>query len=84
MSQFSQFSDPCPSSLYEDDIDTLSYLPTDELPISTTDPPSSIADPDFLRPHFVPNTLKRIGPDYKKLWVLFSEMGKDDFINWWL
>jgi hypothetical protein len=82
MSQLSQFSDAGPSSLYEDDTDTFSYFPIDELPISASDPPSSIADTDFLRPLSVPSTLKRIGPGYKKLWVLFSDMGKDEFINW--
>jgi hypothetical protein len=29
-------------------------------------------------------TLRWIGPDNKKLWVLYSEMSKNDFINWWL
>jgi hypothetical protein len=84
MSQLSQFSDAGPLSLYENDIDTFSYFPTDELPISALDPPSSIADTDFLRPLSVLSTLKQIGPDYKKLWVVFSDIDKDEFINWWL
>jgi hypothetical protein len=83
MSQFSQFSDQGPSSLFEDDIDTFSYIPTDEPSIFTSDPSSFTADTDS--PLFsVPTTLKRIGPDNKKLWVLYSEMSKNDFINWWL
>jgi hypothetical protein len=83
MSQFSQFSDQGPSPLFENDIDTFSYVPTDQLSIFTSDPLSVTADTDL--PLFsIPSTLKRIGPDNKKLWVLYSEMSKNDFINWWL
>jgi hypothetical protein len=80
MSQFIQFSDQSPSSLFEDDIDTFSYVPTDELSIFTSNPSSFTTDTDL--PLFsVPTTLRRISPDNKKPWVLYSKMSKNDFIN---
>jgi hypothetical protein len=80
MSQFIQFSDQGPSSLFEDDIDTFLYILIDEPSIFISDPSSFTTDIDL--PLFsVPTTLRRIGPDNKKPWVLYSEMSKNDFIN---
>ncbi|KAL4972461.1 hypothetical protein BDW66DRAFT_154676 [Aspergillus desertorum] len=82
-SQISQFSDNYPSSIFEDNPDSLSFLPSDgaqsfnpdalnsQTPISTPD--INFAQP--LPPPSIPNTLQRVGPKKQKMsqamaWVL--------------
>lgn len=90
MSRFSQFSDAGPSSQYESDLpDNLPYLQSDDQlftpNISYSQPTiTSTLGSEFLSPLSVPPSLQRLGPDQKKLWVLYSEMTKDEFILWWL
>lgn len=85
MSQLSLFSDAGPSSVVGSDLtfDNLLDSFTPDLPASqqsvTTAP-----DPDFLRPLTIPLSLERDGPDRKKSFILFSEMSKNEFVEWWL
>ena len=91
MSQYTQFSDSGPSSLYESDFAT--YDISENLPepspadlldseLSITTAPNS----EFLRPIApnIPPSLKRDGPDWKKTFVCYSEMSKNEFVKWWL
>ena len=88
MSQLSLFSDAGPSSQPGSDIpDHLLSITSDNL---TPDLSyrhtgcSSTPIPEFFPPLDIPNSLRRVGPDRKKAWVLWTEMNKDDFLTWWL
>lgn len=82
------------SSLYEGDsrdtADSLSYLQSDNLHLLNTEPSfsqrtiTSAPESDFVQPPIVPGSLQRVGPDRKKTWILYSEMSKDEFVEWWL
>ena len=90
MSQFSQFSNIRPSSLYESDlIDPLANFESDSISIiagSSSNQQTTALTPvsEFIPPPTLPSTLECFGPDRKKLWVKYTEMYKDDFIIWWL
>lgn len=93
-SQISQFSDVYSSSLYEGDHpDNLAYLPSHDQQIFPPDLSCSqqtlnaASDSDFLRPSQpppIPDTLQCVGPDRRKVYVLYSDMSKEDFVSWWL
>jgi hypothetical protein len=79
------------SSLYDGDIDTLTYLAPSNQPV--TPAPSSSQktfdafDSEFLRPVIplvVPSSLTRVGPDRRKAFVLYDEMTHSDWVDWWL
>lgn len=48
-----------------------------------TSTPASIPDIDLLTPIPLPPTLERVGRDTQKVWVLYTEMNKTQFIEWW-
>lgn len=88
MSQFSQFSDAGPSSLYQSDlIDPLTDI---ELGDSSFIAGSSSYKPtqyptlssEFTPPLALPPTLERFGSDRKRPWVKYTEMNKNDFVIW--
>jgi hypothetical protein len=81
------------SSIYDGDIDNLPYLPpedshllyTPEVLVSqqTTDS----FDQEFIRPSApptIPSSLKRVGPDRRKGYVLYESMTHSDWVDWWL
>lgn len=91
MSQHTQFSDAGPSSLYESDFATydISENLTEPSPADLLGSQQSIttaSTSDFLRPIApdIPSPLKRDGPDWKKTFVCYSEMSKNEFVKWWL
>jgi hypothetical protein len=91
-SQISQFSNNYPLSIFKDNPDSLSFLPSDgaqsfnpdtlysQTPISTPD----INFAQLLPPPSIPNTLQRVGPKKQKNYILWSEMVNDVFVAWWL
>lgn len=87
----SPLSDLHSSSLYDGDaLDPLSSLQSDSADLFTSEPSASQqtitsgSDPDFIHPPSAPPTLKRVGPSRIKTWILYSDMSKDAFIEWWL
>jgi hypothetical protein len=92
MSQIdSQFSNAY-SSVFDVDLasDTFSFPPATE---NTPDPScsqrtfDSAFDSTFaipLQPYPLPSTLKRVGSDKKKPFVLWTEMTNNEFVQWWL
>jgi hypothetical protein len=90
MSQFSQFSDAGPSSLYQSDpIDPLTDIELDDSSFiagsssyQRTQCPTLSSE--FTPPLALPSTLERFGSDRKKPWVKYTEMNKNDFVIWWL
>jgi len=91
MSQFSQFSDVYASSLYNtDNPDNLQVIQPDDLtsnPSFNQQTSQSIANSDFIYPSRVapiPPSLERICPDRTSAYLVYSNMTKDDFVNWWL
>lgn len=79
-SQQSQFSD----SFYEPDFlhsdNTQHILDSQQTTLSTSDSDFIFPPP---RPR-LPETLTRVGPSFRKNWILYSDMSKDDFVRWWL
>ncbi|KAJ5666470.1 uncharacterized protein N7477_008918 [Penicillium maclennaniae] len=73
-SQHSDFA----SSLYDDEIDNLSYL-------AASNPPATPSG-NFLRPlrPVVPSSFTRVGPDRRKAFVLYEKMIHNDWVEWWL
>lgn len=91
MSQFSLSSDAGPSNYYEADAaDSQSYPQSDHLQILTSDLAcsqqtiTSAPESDFLQTPSAPASLRRVGPDRKKSYILYEDMTKEDFIIWWL
>ncbi|KAJ5249580.1 hypothetical protein N7524_011896 [Penicillium chrysogenum] len=85
-----QISDAYHSSSYSGDVPDLNFLPSDDrlldLP-SSQENLNSVSEVDFLRsqtPPLIPSSLDRVGPDRRKLFVLYTDMANDDFVNWWL
>lgn len=78
--QQSQFSD----SFYDSD-----FLQSDIIqPFSDSQQTIlSAPDSDFTfpppRPR-APDTLARVGPKFRQNWILYSNMAKTDFVEWWL
>ena len=71
------------SSLYDGDLDNLSYLTLSIHPatLSTSQYTLETFDPNFLRPNIplkVPSYLKRVGPDKRKTFVLYEKMSYND------
>lgn len=88
-SQTSQFSDHYPSSFFGDNpVDTLSFLPSDGLfNHDGSNTPNSTPDVNFTRPVVplpIPETLQRVGPPRKKIYILWTEMANNEFVAWWL
>ena len=93
-SQASQFSDHYPSSIFEDNpLDNLSFLPSDSLQLLNPGTsygqktPNSTPDVNFTRPGLplsIPEILKRVGPQKKKIYILWTEMVNHEFVTWWL
>lgn len=87
----SQLPDLYSSSLYEGDIlDPRSCFQSDDVNLFTSEPSVSqqtivsVLESDFTRPLSVPSSLQRVSPGRTKTWILYSEMSKDEFIEWWL
>jgi len=79
------------SSLYDGDIDTLTYLAPSNQPVTPAQSSSQqtfdVFDSEFLRPVIplvVPSSLTRVGPDRRKAFVLYNEMTHSDWVDWWL
>lgn len=89
MSSFSQFSDAGPSSLagnelYEDSFTHLDPPSITEIPDSQRSLVSTQIT-DFLSPpSSAPQSLQRGGPPKQKVWVIWTEMNKTEFIQWWM
>jgi hypothetical protein len=87
-SQHSDFA----SSLYNGDIDNISYLTPSESQVFTPEPSGSLHalepfDHDFLRPAIpltAPPIFTRVGPDRRKAYVLYDQMSHSDWVAWWL
>ena len=71
----SQLSDPYPSSLYGDSLDQSSILPNDAF--------SDLPNSQQTESQTIPSSLERVG-NRMKSWVRYTNMTKDDFVNWWL
>jgi arylamine N-acetyltransferase len=94
MSQMSQFSDPYASSTYQFDqfdlSDNLGLPPPEEYASDLSysqQTLDSARDSSFTRPSqppSLPDTLQRVGPDKRKAFVLYSDMSKNQFVDWWL
>lgn len=93
-SQIPQFSNAYPSSLYEGDhLDNFGYLPSDGQQLHTPDPSysqqtfDSVPELDLIQPSqppHIPDSLQQVGPDRKKLYLLWTQMANDEFVAWWL
>ena len=90
MSQPSEVSDIYPSSIYEGEPclyfseDTQLFTPE---PSGSQQTLHSASDSVFVRPQpppSIPDTLQRVGPTKTKGYVLYTEMSRDAFIEWWL
>jgi hypothetical protein len=89
-----QFSDSYPSSLLGDVVDDLSTalrLSNDVNSFTeqsfSQQTTTSLPDSEFRTPSsgpLVPTSLTRVGPDRRKIWVLFEMENKKAFIEWWL
>ncbi|EED11521.1 conserved hypothetical protein [Talaromyces stipitatus ATCC 10500] len=85
-SQCTQISDNYPPSLGISDDTSVSLCPSDGLQPFTPDltytHQFNFTQPAPLLPP--PETLERVGPRNKKIYVLWTEMVNDDFVTWWL
>ncbi|KAJ6126403.1 hypothetical protein N7523_002015 [Penicillium sp. IBT 18751x] len=67
-----------------------SYLDTEDIPPFTSEPHfsqqsfTSVPDSDFVQPFSIPPNLTRIRPDRLTEFVLYTDMDKEVFVNWWL
>lgn len=90
MDQCSQSSDAGPSNRYEEHLDRLPYLSSDPIQSFTPDlsyrQQTNTSAPLFEVPQPIsgPDSLRRVGPDRKKFYVLYNDMLKERFIAWWL
>lgn len=89
MSQFGHLSDAGPSSQAQSDTPDLTFLYSDDqsLVYETFDSQrttTSIPGSEFITPVSAPLTLERGGPPNKKLWVIRTEMNKEEFVLWWV
>lgn len=72
------------SSLYGGDLVDLSYLSTGQITPSIS---QHTIDSSFRRPDdplLLPSSLKRVGRDRRKGFVLYETMPHNDFVDWWL
>lgn len=78
------------SSLYDGDLDDLSCLTPSNYLATPSGSHHTIEtfEPDFLRPNNLPvpppACLTRIGPDRRKVFVLYDRMMHNDWVDWWL
>ncbi|KAJ5300236.1 hypothetical protein N7508_007519 [Penicillium antarcticum] len=85
-----QSSDAGPSNRYEEHLDSLPYLSSDPIQSFTPDlnyrHQTNTPAPLFEVPQPIsdPESLRRVGPDRKKIYVLYNDMSKEQFIAWWL
>lgn len=67
----------------------LPYLQSDDLPTFPSEPTASQqtvtsnTDLSFTQPISIPPSLQRVGPDRRKTWILFDNMSKKEFLEWW-
>jgi hypothetical protein len=77
------------SSLYDGDIDNISYLAPSNY-LATPSSSQHTIDPfdtDFLRPTIppiLPSSLQRVGPDRRKAFILYDKMTHNEWVEWWL
>lgn len=66
-----------------------SYFDSDGLTPFTPEPQfghqsfTSVPESDFAQPHSIPSTLTRVRPDRLSEYILYSDMDKEVFLNWW-
>lgn len=92
MSQLSQFSDAYASSLYDaNNPDSLQVIQLDDLTSNLSfsqQASQSVADSDFTRlpipAPLIPSSLERVCPDRISAYLVYSDMTKEDVVNWWL
>jgi hypothetical protein len=85
MSQVSDY----PLSLPGEDLDNLTpYLQSDDVGPFTKSLSqqtiTSILDSEFLLPPVISTSLTRVGPDLRKICILYEMDKKAEFIEWWL
>jgi hypothetical protein len=67
-----------------------SYLDSDGIasftsePLFTQQPRTSTPESDFAQQYSIPLTLTCINPDRINEFVLYANMNKEVFVNWWL
>lgn len=89
-SQASQFSEHYSSSFLEENLlDSPCFLPSDGSfnPLHSPNMPNPSSSTNFTQPvppPPIPETLERVGPAKKKIYILWTEMVNDDFVTWWL
>ena len=88
--RMSLLSDIYSSSIYEGEvINSLPYLQSDDLsafPSELTASQQTVTsntDLSFTQPISIPPSLQRVGPDRRKTWILFDNMSKKEFLEWW-
>jgi hypothetical protein len=89
MSQLSEFSDLY-SSIYEED--QCLHLPNDAQLFTPESSGSqqaaaSVSNSVFVRPQPlppIPDILQRVGPTKTKGYILYTDMSKEAFVEWWL
>jgi hypothetical protein len=83
-SQHSNFA----SSIYDGEIDNLSYLTTPNPPATPSSSQYTLdaSKQDFLRPlrPVVPSSFTRVGPDRRKAFVLYERIAHSEWVDWWL
>jgi len=86
----SPLSDIYSSSIYEGEvINSLPYLQSDDLsafPSELTASQQTVTsntDLSFTQPISIPPSLQHVGPDRRKTWILFDNMSKKEFLEWW-
>lgn len=77
------------SSLYDDEIDNLSYLSSSNYlaTLSGSQYILEASNQEFLRPNIplaVPSSFTRVGPDRRKAFILYDRMAHSDWVDWWL
>lgn len=83
MSQPSFYSDAGPSSALPSDFSDLSYVTNnvfdpdiDQNIRDSLQETTSVVDSEFLQPISAPSSLQRVGPDRRKLFVLYDVMNE--------
>ncbi|KAJ5152519.1 hypothetical protein N7492_009799 [Penicillium capsulatum] len=77
------------SSLYDDEIDNLSYLTSSNHLVTPSGSQYTLnaPDQDFLRPNVplaAPSSFICVGPDRRKAFILYDRMAYSDWVDWWL
>lgn len=82
-SQHSYFA----SSLYDGEIDDLSYLSTQQVTPSASQHSIDPCDSSFLLPNDpppIPSSFTRVGPHRRKAFILYDKMTHNEWVDWWL